>query len=45
MTDATTAAAPTKHDGLAGWIDEIAALTKPASIHWCDGSAEEYDRL
>ncbi|MBN1439863.1 MAG: phosphoenolpyruvate carboxykinase (GTP) [Anaerolineales bacterium] len=27
------------------WILEMAALCKPDSIHWCDGSAAEYDRL
>jgi phosphoenolpyruvate carboxykinase (GTP) len=46
MTHATAAPeAPTKNDALTSWVEEIAALTKPQSIYWCDGSAEEYDRL
>ncbi len=27
------------------WVEKIADLTKPASIHWVDGSKEEYDVL
>ncbi|MGN6219035.1 MAG: phosphoenolpyruvate carboxykinase (GTP) [Microbacterium sp.] len=27
------------------WVDEIAALTKPARIHWVDGSRAENDTL
>ena len=41
----TTAPAPTKNERLLAWVDEVAALTEPDQIYWCDGSAEEYDRL
>ncbi len=27
------------------WVEKMADLTKPAAIHWIDGSQEEYDTL
>lgn len=39
------ATAPTTHARLLAWVEEVAELTEPADIHWCDGSAEEYDEL
>jgi phosphoenolpyruvate carboxykinase (GTP) len=30
---------------LLNWVEKMAALTKPAAIHWVDGSQEEYDTL
>ena len=48
MTETAIAqAAPhyVKNKKLASWVAEVAALTKPDSIYWCDGSQAEYDRL
>ena len=45
--DAISVAAPeyVKNQKLIEWVAEVAALTKPDSIYWCDGSQAEYDRL
>ncbi|MGZ3236143.1 MAG: phosphoenolpyruvate carboxykinase (GTP), partial [Burkholderiaceae bacterium] len=34
-----------KQQKLINWVAEVAALTKPARIYWCDGSQEEFDSL
>jgi phosphoenolpyruvate carboxykinase (GTP) len=36
--------APTKHARLLAWVNEIAALTTPKAVEWCDGSKAEYER-
>ncbi len=36
---------PTRNTKLLKWVDQVAALTQPDHIHWCDGSDAEYDRL
>jgi phosphoenolpyruvate carboxykinase (GTP) len=45
--DAISVTAPeyVKNQKLIEWVAEVAALTTPDNIHWCDGSQAEYDRL
>jgi phosphoenolpyruvate carboxykinase (GTP) len=37
--------APTSHQRLLSWVREVADLTLPDRIVWCDGSDEEWQRL
>src|SRR5579864_2026261 len=34
-----------RHRALETWVDEVARLTDPAAVHWCDGSDAESDRI
>ena len=48
MSSSTTpgfADAPTKNKRLLAWVQEVAELTTPDRIEWCDGSDAEWDRL
>jgi phosphoenolpyruvate carboxykinase (GTP) len=37
--------APTSHQELVDWVREIAELTQPDEVVWCDGSDAEWERL
>jgi phosphoenolpyruvate carboxykinase (GTP) len=37
--------APTRNAKLLAWVEQVAALTQPDAIHWCDGSQAEYDQM
>jgi phosphoenolpyruvate carboxykinase (GTP) len=34
-----------RHRGLLQWVENVARLTKPDRVHWCDGSQEEYQEM
>ncbi|HET6651374.1 MAG TPA: phosphoenolpyruvate carboxykinase (GTP) [Nocardioides sp.] len=51
-TDITTtpigrqdAVAPTTHQGIVAWVQEVAELTRPDHIHWCTGDDAEWESL
>ena len=43
--DTTNTSYRSSHAGLQSWVDEVAALTKPDRIHWCEGTPEEWTAL
>ena len=36
---------PTSHRRLLAWVAEVAELTEPEAIYWCDGSDAEWAQL
>ena len=36
---------PTRLEALQRWVDDVARLTRPDAVHWCDGSDAEHAAL
>jgi phosphoenolpyruvate carboxykinase (GTP) len=45
MTAPTSAKPLSENNHLLKWVEKMARLTRPAAIHWVDGSQAEYDML
>jgi phosphoenolpyruvate carboxykinase (GTP) len=43
--DTTQQTAPTTHEAILSWVNEIAELTQPDRVHWCTGSDAEWTEL
>ncbi|MBA2549181.1 MAG: phosphoenolpyruvate carboxykinase (GTP) [Burkholderiaceae bacterium] len=45
LAGAATAPLYVRNKKLKSWVEEIAQLTQPDRVEWCDGSQQEYERL
>jgi phosphoenolpyruvate carboxykinase (GTP) len=41
----TLNAPPTNNQRLLRWVEDVTELCEPETVHWCDGSDEEFDLL
>jgi phosphoenolpyruvate carboxykinase (GTP) len=44
-TSTATSEAPTSHEGILAFVNEVAELTTPDRVYWCTGSEEEWVEL
>lgn len=40
-----SASSPNHHGRLTRWVEEVAHMSRPDRIHWCDGRSEEYQAM